>query len=704
MRCFNILMVAVAVYIVGAAGAPFVESSAPQTNRLMPRAGGRKGGKGTSQEKDITPYGALSIDPKDPNREAKLQKMLDELVNAHVVPKGEQLFFFEQDPTTGILRVKVKVPKNEKESPTIYRPPNKRRKVSLDQDKAQQKAEKRHNAAVERWKKRIKKHYKQLEEKGKSKYSAKEIRYIRYKLGLEGIDFRGLLPPNSRSIDKWLSSESARKGSARRGGKIFKKISYKTFIENQKEKARKQLEIAEKRKAAAEVLMAEGGSLELTSESGADTSVADSEAELSPLLSSSSSSESESESFTTIIPGRDNQPTLLESPRQGNVPPQGNVPSQDYGAFSKPGPHDSFGNEPYYAARGPESPFGMPPGQYDRYVSYDPQAGSRGTGPYGGPLPATPLQDSSYPGDFYQGNSYQVGSYGRPPPATPLQGSSYPGDSYGGPSPGGFSQDYSTNSWHSGQGGQGGQGPRRHRQRFRRGIQALKDAENTPKASVAAQSASNDIQDYLDLWKITKAKATNIIWPFLTDMLTGTNSTIIVVAALSIYAHLIPTLLDVVGPFFYGLTSLPMLDENATIDNQTRIVNGTNLTLEQSLLYETVIDIYAQYWDIAYNALNQSGYLIDLQVLTDAIGRDNKTLLPFDLADEKKIEYFFISRINREVPPHEWVENSSNNSSNNSSKSPFEEYAELNTLNYIDYLASTSNTSLANATSSARSS
>ena len=76
--------------------------------------------------------------------------------------------------------------------------------------------------------------------------------------------------------------------------------------------------------------------------------------------------------------------------------------------------------------------------------------------------------------------------------------------------------------------------------------------------SKSTASTANEIQQYIDTWKALRNNATAMIWPFLEEMLMGTNDTRIVEATWSIYTHLIPTRWCVFGPFFYGLTSLPL--------------------------------------------------------------------------------------------------------------------------------------------------
>ena len=224
----------------------------------------------------------------------------------------------------------------------------------------------------------------------------------------------------------------------------------------------------------------------------------------------------------------------------------------------------------------------------------------------------------------------------------------------------------------------------------RREFPALRQIMKTSTPSTAAQDpkaaapASVEVQQYIEEWKVAKANATNVLWPFLTKMLVGTNSTVIVGAAWSIYAHLIPTEWVIFGPFFYGLTSLSTLDEHATIDDKTRIVNGTDSLVEDLLFNGIIIDLYHKTWNDAYAALNQSGHLEDLRALNYANGYYNQTL-PLDSDEEDKIGQFFLSYCNRSIPAGEW------------STDPFQKFKSLNSLRWADFVDSTANTSLANS-------
>ncbi len=101
----------------------------------------------------------------------------------------------------------------------------------------------------------------------------------------------------------------------------------------------------------------------------------------------------------------------------------------------------------------------------------------------------------------------------------------------------------------------------------RQGAGTLNQEENTA-SNQAPNSQANqqgqlpaDSQNYIDAWILVRSNAEDILWPFLQDMLDGTNSSLVIGAAWSVYAHMIPGPYSVAGPFYYG-TFLPCSPPN----------------------------------------------------------------------------------------------------------------------------------------------
>ena len=626
-------MVAVAIYVLGAAGAPFVENPAPQTNRLIPRTGRGRSRSPTPEAADEI-FHQFGVDLQAPHRQKRLDEKLLELHNTPSVQRaltklGEELY---TDINNDIRKGKIKIPPPAARVVSqnrIFKIPDPRhgsarqagQKPHSEGGSARQAGKKLPQALAEQEIEKKLNELKAIKQEDKSQLDMDKQIILQFYLDLikesDHPTYRRKQMQHASSrakpvpledivpfvgvIIQWERDDTNNQKKLNQFGEHFPHMTYIEYCEKTYEPIVQQRAVAN-RQAAERVRADEGKSLKITTEEDpALTSIAN------PLKVYQSSGQ--------IVAADGYQTTLMEMP---STPYQ--EPPHDFGGF-------------------------------------------QGTGYSGAPFRgAAPL-----PQDNRVSQGYPVS---------------------------GTSQD-----WLSGQGDPGEQAKRTHL--FRRGIQALNEAEHTPTASIATQNSeaitfgSNDLQDYIDQWKIIKAKAQNLTWPILTDMLIGTNSTIIITAAWSIYADLIPTQWIIIGPFFCGLTSLPVLDKNAIINKETRIIQGINLLLEQGVLNRIINELYAKTYDKAYNALNQSGYLKDLEVLTYAIGHYNKTL-PFNEDDEKGIEDLFKKYLNRLVPADELTKNSSNNLS----KSPFEDFTPLNSLLYVDYLESTSNTSLANSTSS----
>ena len=137
-----------------------------------------------------------------------------------------------------------------------------------------------------------------------------------------------------------------------------------------------------------------------------------------------------------------------------------------------------------------------------------------------------------------------------------------------------------------------------------------------------------------------KNNATQLVWPFIEDMLEGSNSSLVIGAAWSVYAHLIPTSYSVAGPFWFGLSSLPWREEHLQEDSGWRP--------EHLIINRILTDLYTTAWEGSYQALDKAGYLEPLDLLSSAILAMNGTL-PIDNGEEDRLADFFL-KYNREVP------------------------------------------------------
>ena len=682
MRQLDLVMVVATIYAIGAAGAPFVESLVPHTNRLLPRVkGGRELSKSPTKELD-----GFDLTGVDRNKHGAKKEMEEALTNFETWLGNPDTIIDLKQITEGDP-LHINAPEAVRQSPLAsqrYKSDRKNRKERTEQraedrkrkaEDRKRKAEDRKGKAEDRKRKEEAQNKEQLErdiEMFQEYYTRKTegqdpVQGVRLDGILKTFQLAGIEPidplPEYYYILDWIKLNLDRK----RASPHNLRISWGAYKTLYNVDAKVQQEISERRRATDAVQEGKMPSLQVTTTGDGP-----------PLTYPANPLDAYSSSYQFPMAASGPHDTLVDlgmnHPATG--PYQGPGGS---GTSSQPGPSyhqnlQSSGESQGFGGYGQLAPAPNVPHQ-----SYGESQGSSG---YGQPAPV--------PNEPYQRYGTSSGSYGNLPGYGGSQGSAQFSNPYD-------SQDLRKNPFQPQK-----QGERRNKRDLsRRGLPTIQEIADTATTSIATQNSeagnplSNDMQEVIRYWKATKSKAQNLIWPILTEMLMGTNSTIIIGAAWSIYAHLIPTLWNVFGPFFYGLTSLPILDENATINNDTGIVNGTDQLLEHMLLYDIVNDLHAQTYDKAFNTLNQSGCLKDLEILNSVFRHYNKSL-PFVEDDENKIGDFFKSRMNRSVPAGEW--------GNDSSISPFKEYGPLNTLLLADYIASSLNTSLTHSGSIANTS
>lgn len=182
----------------------------------------------------------------------------------------------------------------------------------------------------------------------------------------------------------------------------------------------------------------------------------------------------------------------------------------------------------------------------------------------------------------------------------------------------------------------------------RRDIAGVGDIANTEATAASSGSQTHngtsqapELQVYLDAWEIIYQNATDILWPYIVDMLAGSNSSRVITAAWSVYAHMIPTPYVVTGPFYHGWTSL--YSQEAAWATEANMTNAT-LT-ELFAIDDVLISLYTAAWDGGYKALNSSGVLDDLDWLTDVIILAYNASLPITMPDPNNDPYadFFLS-------------------------------------------------------------
>lgn len=162
----------------------------------------------------------------------------------------------------------------------------------------------------------------------------------------------------------------------------------------------------------------------------------------------------------------------------------------------------------------------------------------------------------------------------------------------------------------------------------RSGVDAIADTEasTASQTSAANTNSTSDSQSdlllYLDAWDMVQENATDVLWPFIEDMLYGTNSSLVYMAAWSILSDMLYMPTSIIGPFFHGWTSMDW--DEAQWRNDSTISNATLLEMYQ--INDILLTLYDTAWTNGLAALNASGYLDDLEFLSVAIDAYNASL------------------------------------------------------------------------------
>lgn len=156
----------------------------------------------------------------------------------------------------------------------------------------------------------------------------------------------------------------------------------------------------------------------------------------------------------------------------------------------------------------------------------------------------------------------------------------------------------------------------------------------------AASTTSTDKTSYencLSAFQYAQANASNIVTPFILDMLNGTNSSMMYEAAWSIYSELTAATEQVIGPFTMGLNSIDWMEDqlfNGTAYTIDMLMAKSNLTHHELALLETVVvlegvyEVYEKTWDAAYYALSSTGLLADMVKLAGWLMPNDTSIIP----------------------------------------------------------------------------
>ncbi|KAL9607066.1 MAG: hypothetical protein Q9167_007983 [Letrouitia subvulpina] len=154
-----------------------------------------------------------------------------------------------------------------------------------------------------------------------------------------------------------------------------------------------------------------------------------------------------------------------------------------------------------------------------------------------------------------------------------------------------------------------------------------------------ADDAKQEYQEYLQAYDAVRINATNLIMPYIENMVNGSNSATMWDAAWEIASLADPEIIVVGGVFSHGMHAMDFYEDEAM--NKT-----DNKTMSSYFaIDEVLITQYQDTWNKCYKALNSSGMLHDLDVLQAALWTNDTTLgkLELDTGLTKDVNDFFIN-------------------------------------------------------------
>lgn len=156
---------------------------------------------------------------------------------------------------------------------------------------------------------------------------------------------------------------------------------------------------------------------------------------------------------------------------------------------------------------------------------------------------------------------------------------------------------------------------------------------------------SNDFkqeyEQYLQAYSGVQSNATDVLMPIIEEMVDGHNSTLVWDAAWEILSLANPNII-VMGPFFRGLHAFDYYED-------LMMSSTDNATMASSIAIDNVlIDLYQTTWNKAYDALNSSGLLHNLDILGQSLISDDPSVADInqDTTTTDSVNGFFLNYLN----------------------------------------------------------
>ncbi|KAI4207646.1 MAG: hypothetical protein LQ346_000453 [Caloplaca aetnensis] len=149
----------------------------------------------------------------------------------------------------------------------------------------------------------------------------------------------------------------------------------------------------------------------------------------------------------------------------------------------------------------------------------------------------------------------------------------------------------------------------------------MKDQENNQQDP--SSEYRDEINDLLDAYDVVQRNATDVIWPFIENMLAASNSSLVYEAAFAVYAHLTMAPVAVSGPFAYGMHALDEYEDGLVESG------ASNETMTMVYAIDGIlIDLYETAWQNATAALDATDLPEDFEFLADYLDPKDRSLLP----------------------------------------------------------------------------
>ncbi|KAI4245310.1 MAG: hypothetical protein LQ352_006604 [Teloschistes flavicans] len=164
-----------------------------------------------------------------------------------------------------------------------------------------------------------------------------------------------------------------------------------------------------------------------------------------------------------------------------------------------------------------------------------------------------------------------------------------------------------------------------------------------PTAETAQETFDAQYQEYVEAYLAVRSNATDLIMPFIGEMVNGSNSNIVWAAAWEIMSLADPDIIVLGGPVAQGMHCFEWMEDG--ISNKT-----DNETMSSILAIDgLVIDAYQTAWNQANDALESSGLQEQLKILRYNVGMNMTANSVHDNSNTDAINQWFLDGPNSEI-------------------------------------------------------